>query len=42
MTATSFLVGPELEFFYFKGENNTDVLDNGGYFDLTTADNAPT
>ena len=36
----SFLVGPELEFFYFKGENNTEVLDNGGYFDLTTADNA--
>jgi glutamine synthetase len=36
----SFLVGPELEFFYFKGENNTEVLDHGGYFDLTTADNA--
>ena len=36
----SFLVGPELEFFYFKNEHGTEVLDNGGYFDLTTADNA--
>jgi glutamine synthetase len=36
----SFLVGPELEFFYFKNEHSTDVLDSGGYFDLTTADNA--
>jgi len=36
----SFLVGPELEFFYFKNECGTEVLDNGGYFDLTTADNA--
>ena len=36
----SFLVGPELEFFYFKGEHSTETLDTGGYFDLTTADNA--
>ena len=36
----SFLVGPELEFFYFKNEHSTEVLDSGGYFDLTTADNA--
>ncbi|MDD1732387.1 MAG: glutamine synthetase family protein [Methanothrix sp.] len=36
----SFLVGPELEFFYFKNEHSTDILDSGGYFDLTTADNA--
>src|SRR5512137_1811621 len=35
-----FLVGPELEFFYFKNENSTEILDTGGYFDLTTADNA--
>jgi len=36
----SFLVGPELEFFYFKNEHCTEGLDSGGYFDLTTADNA--
>jgi glutamine synthetase len=36
----SFLVGPELEFFYFKDENGTEYLDKGGYFDLTTLDNA--
>ena len=36
----SFLVGPELEFFYFKNEHSTEILDTGGYFDLTTADNA--
>jgi glutamine synthetase len=34
------LVGPELEFFYFKNEHSTEMLDTGGYFDLTTADNA--
>jgi glutamine synthetase len=36
----SFLVGPELEFFYFKNEHGTEYLDNGGYFDLTTLDAA--
>jgi glutamine synthetase len=30
--------GPELEFFYFKDSNGTEVLDRGGYFDLTTLD----
>jgi glutamine synthetase len=31
--------GPELEFFYFKNDTlNTDILDKGGYFDLTTLD----
>jgi glutamine synthetase len=30
--------GPELEFFYFKDSNGTEVLDHGGYFDLTTLD----
>ncbi len=30
--------GPELEFFYFKDSCGTDVLDRGGYFDLTTLD----
>jgi glutamine synthetase len=31
-------VGPELEFFYFKDSTGTEVLDQGGYFDLTTLD----
>lgn len=32
--------GPELEFFYFKDSHGTEVLDHGGYFDLTTLDSA--
>lgn len=35
-----FYVGPELEFFYFKDSNGTEVIDKGGYFDLTPLDNA--
>lgn len=35
-----FNVGPELEFFYFKNSEGTDVLDRGGYFDLTSLDYA--
>jgi len=35
-----FLVGPELEFFYFKNECGTEILDTGGYFDLTSLDAA--
>ncbi|ADK84514.1 glutamine synthetase, type I [Desulfarculus baarsii DSM 2075] len=31
-------VGPELEFFYFKNSEGTEVLDRGGYFDLTPLD----
>jgi glutamine synthetase len=31
-------VGPELEFFYFADSENTEVLDHGGYFDLTPLD----
>ena len=31
-------VGPELEFFYFADEHGTEVLDKGGYFDLTPLD----
>lgn len=31
-------VGPELEFFYFKDSQGTEVLDKGGYFDLTPLD----
>ena len=35
----TFYVGPELEFFYFKSdEGEPQVLDRGGYFDLTTLD----
>ncbi len=33
-----FYVGPELEFFYFKDSQGTEVLDKGGYFDLTPLD----
>jgi glutamine synthetase len=37
-----FCVGPELEFFYFRSERPEngvpEVLDEGGYFDLTTLD----
>ncbi len=33
-------VGPELEFFYFKNDQGTELLDRGGYFDLTTLDAA--
>ena len=34
----AFNVGPELEYFLFKDKNGTEVLDEGGYFDLTTLD----
>ena len=37
-----FFIGPELEFFYFKSDRPAngvpEVLDEGGYFDLTTLD----
>ncbi|MHC1585528.1 MAG: glutamine synthetase family protein [Candidatus Syntropharchaeia archaeon] len=33
-------VGPELEYFYFKDERSPEILDEGGYFDLTTLDAA--
>jgi glutamine synthetase len=29
----TFYVGPELEYFYFKSDKNTETLDEGGYFD---------
>ena len=35
-----FNCGPELEYFYFKDSHSTSVLDEGGYFDLTTLDAA--
>jgi len=34
----TFNVGPELEYFLFKDKDGTEVLDEGGYFDLTTLD----
>jgi glutamine synthetase len=34
----AFNVGPELEFFLFRDDRATEVLDRGGYFDLTTLD----
>ena len=33
-----FYLGPELEYFYFKSDESTDILDKGGYFDLTSLD----
>ncbi|MCX5749932.1 MAG: glutamine synthetase family protein [Candidatus Saganbacteria bacterium] len=35
-----FYVGPELEYFYFKNSEGTEILDQGGYFDLTPLDMA--
>ena len=34
----TFNVGPELEYFLFRDSRSTEVLDGGGYFDLTTLD----
>lgn len=36
----TFYVGPELEYFYFADSESTEVLDTGGYFDLTPLDAA--
>ncbi len=33
-----YYLGPELEYFYFKNDSSTEILDKGGYFDLTTLD----
>jgi len=33
-----YYVGPELEYFYFKNDQIPEILDKGGYFDLTTLD----
>ncbi len=36
-----YYIGPELEYFYFKDNGTkTEILDKGGYFDLTTLDMA--
>ncbi len=34
----TFYVGPELEYFYFRNHKGTEILDEGGYFDLTQLD----
>jgi glutamine synthetase len=34
----TFYVGPELEYFYFRSSDGTEVLDRGSYFDLTPLD----
>jgi glutamine synthetase len=34
----SMFAGPELEYFYFKNSESPEVLDKGGYFDLTPLD----
>ncbi|HAZ32123.1 MAG TPA: glutamine synthetase [Dehalococcoidia bacterium] len=36
----TFNVGPELEFFYFRDSSGTEMLDQGGYFDMTPLDAA--
>ncbi len=38
MGFADFMVGPELEYFYFRDQNTPEPLDRGGYFDLTTLD----
>lgn len=35
-----FYVGPELEYFYFKSAKSPEIIDEGGYFDLTPLDMA--
>lgn len=34
----TYYVRPEMEFFYFKGSEGTEALDQGGYFDMTPID----
>jgi glutamine synthetase len=34
----TFFLGPELEYFYFKNDRCTEVLDSGGYFDSRPID----
>ncbi len=34
----TFYVGPELEYFYFKSSESPEIIDKGGYFDLTPLD----
>lgn len=34
----TFYTGPEIEFFFFKNSDRPEILDRGGYFDLTPLD----
>ncbi len=34
----TFYVGPELEYFYFKDDGGTEIIDKGGYFDSRVMD----
>ncbi len=34
----TFYTGPEIEFFFFKNSTKPEILDRGGYFDLTPLD----
>ncbi len=34
----TFYVGPELEYYYFRDDQSTEVLDRASYFDMTTRD----
>ena len=36
----TYYVGPELEYFYFRDSQSTEMLDQGGYFDMTPLDMA--
>ncbi|MBM4462969.1 MAG: glutamine synthetase [Chloroflexi bacterium] len=36
----TYYVGPELEYFYFRDSKGTEMLDNGGYFDMVPLDAA--
>jgi len=38
----TFYLGPELEYFYFKDDQGTEILDRGGYFDARPVDMAGT
>jgi len=31
-------MGPEIEFFYFKGSNKPEIMDRGGYFEFSTVE----
>ena len=34
----TYYLGPELEYFYFQSDRNPEILDQGGYFDVTPLD----
>ncbi|MGC8867296.1 MAG: glutamine synthetase family protein [Elusimicrobiales bacterium] len=40
MGFTDFMVGPELEYFYFKSCEKPEIIDEGGYFDSVPIDEA--